>query len=156
MSTLIFSHIVFGSLGIASGLVTVAGMFRRKRMDIWNAVFLSTTAMACATGFVFLRVDGVTSAQLVGFFTTLLLTVAAYSRYVRRLHQSWMQIYAFTAVGALFLNILIAIAKSFLHFRMLTAIAPTQHSPVYIAVKLTLLLVFVVLAIVLARRAGNA
>src|SRR5205823_263890 len=138
MSNLILAHVVTGLAGIASGLIAVTGMFYRKRMACWNAVFLLTTVAACATGFVFLPTDGVTSAQLVAFFLTFLLAVAAYARYVRRLDGSWNQVYAFTAVGALFLNVLITTAQSFLHIRALNALAPTQHSPVYVAVKFTL------------------
>jgi hypothetical protein len=155
MSTLILAHVATGLAGIASGLVVVAGIFYGKRMACWNAVFLSTTAAACATGFVFLPTGGVTSAQLVAFFIAFLLAVAAYARYARRLDGTWNQVYAFTVVGALFLNILITTAQSFLHIGALKALAPTEHSPVYVAVKVVLLLLFIVVALVTARRAGH-
>src|SRR4051794_12810920 len=113
MSALVFAHILLGSLGIASGLVAVLGVFYRRRLAFWNAAFLATSAAACATGFVFLPVMGVTSAQLVSFFLTFLLAIAAYARYVRRLQGNWIQVYALAAVGALFLDTLIAIAQSF-------------------------------------------
>jgi uncharacterized membrane protein YhhN len=125
-------------------------------MAWWNAVFLLTTAAACATGFVFLPTDGVTSAQLVAFFVTSLLATAAYARYVRRLDEGWNQVYAFTVVGALFLNVLITTAQSFLHIPALKALAPTQDSPVYVAVKVVLLLVFIVVALFAAKRAGRS
>jgi uncharacterized membrane protein len=156
MSTLVLAHVVTGLAGIASGLVVIIGIFYRKRMVCWNAIFLWTTAFACASGFVFLPAGGVTSAQLVGFFLAFLLAVAAYARYVRQLERSWNQVYAFTVVGALFLNILITTAQSFLHVRVLKALAPTQHSPVYVAVKLALLLLFIVVALVTAKRAGHS
>ena len=156
MSTLIHAHVATGLVGIASGLIAVAGMFYRKRMAFWNAVFLSTTAAACATGFVFLPSGGVTSAQLVAFFLSFLLGVAAYARYVQRLDGSWNQIYAFSAVGALFLNVLITTAQSFLHIRALKALAPAQQSPLFVAVKVTLLLLFIVLALITAKRAGHS
>lgn len=156
MSTLILTHILTGLAGIASGLICIAGIFYRKPMAFWNAVFLMATAAACATGFVFLPSGGVTSAQLVAFFLTFLLAVAAYARYVRRLDGSWNQVYAFTAVGALFLNVLITTAQSFLHIRALKELAPTQNSPVYVAVKVSLLLLFIVIALVAAKRAGRS
>ena len=155
MSPLILAHVLTGLLGIAAGLIVVAGIYRGKRFACWNAVFLSMTAAACATGFVFLPTAGVTSAQLVAFFTAFLLATAAYARYIRRLHRSWNQVYALATVGALFLNILITTAQSFLHVPALRALAPTEHSPVYVAVKLALLLVFSVVALVTARRAGH-
>ncbi len=154
MSTLILAHVVTGLAGIASGLVVVGGVFCRKRVAWWNGVFLSMTAAACATGFVFLPTDGVTSAQLVSFFVTFLLAVEAYARYVRRLEGSWNQVYALTAVGALFLNVLITTTQSFLHVPALNALAPTEDSPVYVAVKVGLLLLFIVLALATARRSS--
>jgi hypothetical protein len=156
MSTLVLAHVVTGLVGIASGTIAVAGMFYRKRMVWWNAVFLLTTAAACATGFVFLPTDGVTSAQLVAFLLTFLLVLAAYARYGRRLEGSWNQVYAFTAVGALFLNVLITVAQSFVHIPVLKALAPTQNSPVFVGVKVTLLVLFVVMVIVSAKRAGRS
>ena len=155
MSTLILAHVVTGLLGIASGAIAVVGIFCRKRMDWWNAAFLLTTAGACVTGFVFLPTGGVTSAQLVAFFMTFLLAVAAYARYFQRLEGSWNQVYAFMAVGTLFLNTLITTAQSFLHLQALKALAPTQQSPLYVGVKLALLLLFIVLALVTAKRAGR-
>jgi hypothetical protein len=156
MSNLIFVHILTGLAGIAAGLASVAGMFYRKRLAACNAVFLLMTAIACATGLVFLPTVGLTSAQLVAIFVSFLLLIAMYARYARRLAGSWNQVYAFTAVGALFLNILITTAQSFLHIRALKAIAPTQTSPVFVAVKVSLLLVFIVVAMVTARRAGRS
>jgi drug/metabolite transporter (DMT)-like permease len=155
MSILILTHVVTGLGGIASGLIVLVGTFLRKRMPGWNALFLLTTAAACATGLVFLPIDGVTSAQVVDFFSVFLLVVATYARYVRRLHGGWNQVYAVTAIAAVFLNVLIATAQSFLHFRLLKAVAPSQRSPVFVAVKVTLLSLCLAIAFVLAKRAGR-
>ena len=157
MSNLILAHIVSGLAGIASGLIIVAGITVGRRVTTWlNAIFIVTTFGACGTGFVFLPTDGVTSAQLVSFFITFLLLIGAYAFYVGRLVGSWNPIYALTVVGALFLNTLITTTQSFLHVSALRAIAPTEQSPIYVAVKITLLCVFVVVAIVAARIAGRS
>jgi hypothetical protein len=156
MSNLILAHVVTGLAGVASGLIVVAGITTGRRMGWVNAVFILTTFAACATGFVFLPTDGVTSAQLVSFFITFLLSVAAYALYVGRLEGSWNQVYALTAVGALFSNVLITTTQTFLHVPALRAIAPTEESPLYVAVKVSLLCVFVVLAVVAAKLAGRS
>ena len=156
MSNLILVHVVTGLAGIASGLIVVARITLGRRVTWLNAVFILTTFASCATGFVFLPTDGVTSAQLVAFFITFLLSIAAYALYVGRLEGSWNQIYALTAVGVSFLNTLITTTQTFLHVSALNAIAPTEQSPLYVAVKLTLLCVFLVVAIVAARRAGRS
>jgi hypothetical protein len=155
VSILIIAHVLTGLAGIALGVISITGIFYRKSMDRSNAAFLLATAAACLTGFVFLPTAGVTSAQLVAFFLTFLLAVAAYARYVRHLEGSWNPIYALTAVGAVYLNVLITTAQSFLHIRLLKELAPTQHSPIYVAVKIGLLLVFIVIALVAAKRAGR-
>lgn len=156
MFTLVLAHVVTGLAGIVAGLVVVAGIIRRKPTSRWDALFLVMTAISCATGFVFLPEVGLTSAQLVAFFVSLLLAVAAYARYARRLDGAWNQIYAFATVGALFSGILITTAQSFLHVPALRAIAPSQHSPAYVAIKVALLLLFIAVALVTAKRAGRS
>lgn len=156
MSNLIFAHVVTGLAGIGTGLIVVGGIMLGRRVRWMGAVFMLTTLAACGTGFVFLPTDGMTSAQVVSIFITILLLVAAYAHYVRRLEGSWIQVYALTAVGALFLNVLITLTQTFLHVPSLNAIAPTEHSPLYVAVKLTTLCVFIVVAIVAARMAGRS
>lgn len=155
MSILIVAHVLTGLAGIAAGLVIVASIILQRRVKALNAVFIVTTFASCGTGFVFLPTQGVTSAQLVAFFIVFLLAIAAYAFYVGRLAESWNPIYALTVVGVLFLNILITTTQSFLHLPALNAIAPTEQSPVYVVVKITLLCVFLVVAIVAARRAGQ-
>jgi magnesium-transporting ATPase (P-type) len=157
MSNLILAHVVTGLAGIAAGLVIVGRIMTRRRVKRLNglfAVFIVTTLAACGTGFVFLPTQGVTSAQLVGFFITFLVSIAAYAFYVGRLEDGWNPIYALTVVGVLFLNTLITTTQTFLHLPALNAIAPTEQSPVYVVVKITLLCVFLVVAVVAARRAS--
>lgn len=156
MSILIFAHVLTGLAGIALGLISIAGIFYKRSLNRCNAAFLLATALACATGFVFLPTVGVTSAQLVAFFLAFLLALAAYARYVRRLEGSWHPVYALTSVGAVYLNVLITTAQSFLHVRVLKELAPTQDRPVYVAVKISLLILFIVIALMAARRAGRS
>jgi hypothetical protein len=156
MSNLILAHVVTGLAGVASGVIVLAGITTGRRVAGWNAVFILTTFASCGTGFVFLPTDGVTSAQLVSFFITFLLSIAAYALYVGRLEGAWNQVYALTVVGVLFLNLLITTTQTFLHVAALKALAPTEQSPLYVAVKLSLLCAFLVLAIVAARLAGRA
>lgn len=156
MSYLILAHVVTGLVGIASGFVVVAGLMLGRRVGWMGGVFVLTTLGACGTGFVFLPTDGITSAQAVSVFITVLLLIAAYAHYVRRLEGRWVQVYALAVVGALFLNVLITVTQTFLHVPWLNAVAPTEQSPVYVAVKLATLCVFVVIAIVAARVVGRS
>ncbi len=155
-TAVIYVHVVTGLLGILSGLVVLGGTFFRKPWPRRNAFFLATTAAAIATGFIFLPTVGFTSAQLVGVVSAILLIVAAYARYGRKLAGKWHPIYVLAAVESVFLNVLIATTQSFLHFRFLKNLAPTEYSPVFIAVKLAALLSLISIGFVLAKRvAGN-
>ena len=156
MSILTLIHVASGLLGIVCGSIAVAGVLRRRRLPVWNAIFLFSTAISCATALVFLPSWGLTSAQLVNFFMIFLLAVASYARYVRRLEGNWPEVYALVAVGALFSNVLITIAQSFQHVPALNALAPTQDRPVYIAIKVVLILTFTALALLAARRARQS
>ena len=155
MSNLILAHVVTGLAGVAFGLAVLAGIIAGRRWVWVDAAFILSTLAACGTGFVFLPKEGVTSAQLVAFFITFLLAIAIYARFIRRLHGSWNQIYALTAVGSLFLNILITTTQSFVHLTALKTLAPTEQSPIYVAVKITLLCVSIIIAIFAAQRAGR-
>ena len=155
MSTLVLIHIVTGLVGIAAGGVALAGMFFGHPMPRWNGLFLSTTFASCATGFAFLPIDGVTSAQLVSFYTVALLAVAAHARYGRGLRGRWTQVYAVAALYTVFLDTLIATTQSFQHVGFLRSLAPSQQSPVFVGVKVTLLLLTLAIALILARRVGR-
>jgi hypothetical protein len=153
MKLLVGFHMLSGLTGIIAGLIVVVGIFVGKRMSKCVAVFMLATIAACISGFYFLPVDGFTSAQVVGVFCSALLGFAGYAFYIQHLAGSWNQIYTVAAVEALYLNVLIAIAQSFQHLKFLQDLAPTQSSPIYVAVKLSALLLFVAIAYLAARRA---
>ena len=157
MSNLILIHVVTGLAGIAAGVFAVGGIFYGRRMAYWNAVFLSATAIACATGLIFLPTVGV-QPVLAGC------VLPRHSCWSSR-HSldtpsdwigSWNQVYAFTAVGALFLNVLITTTQLFRHIAVLKEVAPISMAQVHVTVKDTLVVVFIVVAILGAKRAGRA
>ena len=53
LSTFTLLHVVISLVGIASGLIVVYGFIAGKRLDIWTALFLLTTVLTSATGFLF-------------------------------------------------------------------------------------------------------
>ena len=46
-------HVVLSLIGIAAGLVVMAGMWAGKRLGGWTALFLATTVATSVTGFLF-------------------------------------------------------------------------------------------------------
>jgi hypothetical protein len=92
VNTLILIHVISGLAGILSGLVFVAGMLRQKQIRRLDAFFLAATFGAGFTGFCFLPIDGFSSAQLVGVFSTVLLGLAVHARYLRHSAGTWKRV----------------------------------------------------------------
>ena len=84
MEIFILFHVALSLAGILSGFV-VLRLFSDRRFDRWTAVFLSTTLATSLTGFCFFPFDGFTPAQVFGILSTVLLALALYGCYVRRL-----------------------------------------------------------------------
>lgn len=144
-------HVVISLIGIATGLLVVAGMLNSSRLGRWTAVFLATTVLTSATGFLF-PTSSFTPAQGVGYLSLVILAVALAARYVFHLVGTWRRIYVATAVTALYLNCFVLVVQMFQKFPALHALAPNQSEPPFQIAQGLLLLAFIVLGILAARR----
>jgi uncharacterized membrane protein len=151
MPTYTLIHVVISLAGIASGLVVLAGMLAGKRLDGWTAVFLTTTVLTSATGFGF-PFTHLLPSHIVGLISLVLLFVAIVARYVRRLRGAWRVIYVVTAVAALYFNVFVLVVQLFRRVPALTRLAPTQSEPPFAVAQLALLVVFLTLGVLAARR----
>ncbi len=152
MELFILFHVVLSLLGLFSGFVVLAGLLSNKRLDGWTAFFLGTTAATSITGFCFLPFDGFTRAQVFGILSVLLLALAAYGRYARRLAGGWNKTYVIGAVAAQYLNFFVLIVQSFRKVPVLEMAAPTQSEPPFAIAQGAALVVFIVLGIFAAKR----
>ncbi len=146
MDTLTVIHVVISLIGILSGLVVMLGMLTRQRFDRWTIVFLATTAATSATGF-FFPFHGFTPAIGVGILSLVVLAIAGVARYVRHLAGAWRWIYVLTATVALYFNCFVSVVQLFQKVPALKALAPTQSEPPFAVAQLTVLVIFLVLAI---------
>ena len=149
MNTFTIVHVVISLIGIGSGLVVLAGLLAAKRLDGWTALFLVSTVATSVTGF-FFPFHGFTPAIAVGIISLLVLAVASFARYGRRLAGAWRWVYVITAMVALYLNVFVLIVQLFQKVPALKALAPTQSEPPFLLTQLVVLALFVVLAIVAA------
>lgn len=140
-------HVIISLVGIFTGLVVLLGMLGGKRLDGWTKWFLITTVATSVTGF-FFPFHGFTPAYAVGVISLILLAIAIFSRYSRHLAGAWRWIYVVTASIALYLNVFVGVVQSFLKIPALHALAPTQTEPAFKHTQLTILALFVLLAIV--------
>ena len=143
-------HVIISLIGIASGLVALAAMLGGRAPAGWNALFLATTVLTSATGFLFPS-TGFTPAQGVGILSLVLLAIALFAFYAGHLAGAWRWIYVVTAVPALYFNCFVAVVQSFQKIPALQALAPTQSELPFKVAQLVVLAFFVVATIVAIR-----
>lgn len=144
-------HVIISLVAIVSGVIALIAMLNGRAPAGWTALFLATTVLTSATGFLFPS-SGVTPGQAVGALSLILLAVALFAFYGQRLSGSWRWIYVVTAVAALYFNCFVAVVQSFEKLPFLHALAPTQAEPPFQAAQLVVLAIFVVAAIFALRR----
>ena len=103
LSTFTLVHVVISLVGIATGLIVVYGLITGKRFDAWTAIFLLFTVLTSLTGFLF-PFTHLLPSHVVGILSLLVLAVAIFARYPRRLEGAWRRIYVICAMVALYLN----------------------------------------------------
>jgi hypothetical protein len=144
LATYTLLHIVISLVGIGSGLVVVFGMIAGKRLDGWTAVFLTTTVATSVTGFGF-PFDHLLPSHIVGCLSLVVLALAIFARYGRRLAGAWRTTFAISAVVALYFNVFVLIVQSFLKVPALHALAPTGSEPPFAITQGLVLLLFIAL-----------
>lgn len=130
MSLAVFTtvHVIISLVAIAGGIVVVIGMLGSHRMPLWTALFLLMTILTSVTGY-FFPIHGFTPAQAVGAISLVLLAIAIFALYGRRLSGNWRWIYVVTAAAALWFNIFVLIVQSFQKVMFLNPLAPQVGPP---------------------------
>jgi len=146
-----FIHLLISLAGIASGLVVVGRWLAGKSYAGWTVFFLVTTVATSATGF-FFPYRGFTPALAVGILSLILLAVAIYALYLRKLEGAWHRTYLVTALTALYLKFFVLVAQLFQKTPALKELAPTQSEPPFGIAQGLVLAVFVLLGIGTLRR----
>ena len=150
-TTYTFLHVLISLIGIGSGLVLMFGFIIGKRLDNLTAVFLTTTVLTSVTGFGF-PFDHLLPSHILGIISLVVLAIAIPARYVFNLADSLRWIYVVGASMALYLNVFVLIAQLFMKVPALKALAPTQSEPPFLVAQLLVLLIFVGLTILAAKR----
>ncbi len=143
-------HVILSLIGIGAGIVILFGMLGGKRLPGWTALFLVTTVLTSATGFLF-PFQQLLPSHIVGIISLVALAIALFALYVRRLAGSWRWIYVVTAVFSLYLNCFVGVVQAFLKQPFLKPLAPTQSEPPFVIAQAIVLLIFVVLGFLAVR-----
>jgi hypothetical protein len=144
-------HVAISLVAILAGFIVLYGMFTKKMLNYWTALFLGTTLLTSVTGF-FFPFGELLPSHMVGIVSLLLLSVAILALYGFNLVSSWRWIYIASAVAALYFNVFVLVAQSFQKIPLLNPLAPTQTEPPFIAAQGLLLVIFIGLGIVAARK----
>ena len=144
-------HVAISLLAIVSGLIVLSGMLGARRLPGWTALFLFTTVLTSVTGFMF-PINGLTPGIVIGLISIVILAMALFALYVQHLGGAWRWIYVTTALVALYLNVFVLIVKSFQKVPALQKLAPTQSEPPFSVTQGVVLLAFLVLGTLAARR----
>ena len=144
-------HVVISLIGIVAGAVVVFGMFGSQRMPGWTALFLVTTILTSATGFLF-PFTKLLPSHIVGIISLVLLAVAVLALYVFGAAGPWRWIYVATAVFAFYLNAFVAVAQSFLKISPLKQLAPTGTELPFVIAQGLVLVIFIALFVGAVRR----
>jgi hypothetical protein len=151
MDTFTLVHVVLSLIGILSGLVVLYGLLTANRMNGWTMLFLVTTVATSVTGFGF-PFHGVTPAIIVGILSLIFLLAAIMARYVFHLGGSWRWIYVVNSVVALYFNVFVLVAQSFMKIPALHALAPTGSEPPFAIAQGIVLLLFIVAGTLAVKR----
>jgi hypothetical protein len=144
-------HVILSLVGIVSGLVVLYRMLQRDDSSGLTALFLATTILTSVTGFP-LRPYGFDPPRAVGVLSLILLLGAVVAYYALRLAGIWRLIYVGCAVAALYLNVFVLVAQGFLKVPSLHELAPTGSEPPFVVSQGIVLLIFIVLGVLAARR----
>jgi hypothetical protein len=144
MSTAAFTtlHVVISLIGIFSGLVIALGMCRGARLPGWTALFLVTTILTSATGFLF-HSASFGPPHVIGVISLVILAVALVALYGKHLAGRARWIYIAAAIFALYLNVFVGVIQAFQKIPFLHALAPTQQAAPFVVAQLLVLAFFV-------------
>jgi hypothetical protein len=156
LSTFVTVHVVISLIGIAAGIVVMFGMLGSKRNASLTAIFLLFTILTSATGFVIppLLTEKFLPSHLFGIVSLVLLAVACFALYGKRLSGAWRWIYVLTALIPLYLNVFVLVIQSFLKIPVLHALAPSvpPAEPPFAIVQGLVLVFFAIVIIGALRR----
>jgi hypothetical protein len=155
LETFTLVHVVISLVGILAGLIVLFGLVTGRRLDGWTALFLATTALTSLTGFGF-PFDHLLPSHVVGIISLVVLALAILGRYAFHLEGAWRRIYVVGAVMALYLNVFVLVAQSFMKVPALKELAPTQSEPPFAIAQLVVMAILIWMGILAWRRFTSA
>lgn len=144
-------HVIITVVAAMSGTVVVRDMLVSRVDRTWTALFLALTVLTSATGFLF-PATKILPAHVVGVISLVVLAIAIFAFYVRKLAGHWRWVYVSTAVLAFYLNVFVGVVQAFQKIPVLQQSSPTQTELPFAATQLVILLAAIALGIAAAKK----
>jgi hypothetical protein len=153
LSTLTLVHVMISLIAIASGIAVMFGLLGSNRMPGMTALFLLTTILTNATGFLF-PFTVLLPSHMIAILSLVLLAIACFALYGMRLSGAWRWVYVVTAMVSLYLNVFVLVIQGFLKVPALHALAPSvpPSEPPFAVVQGLVLVFFIVVMVAGMRR----
>jgi hypothetical protein len=155
LETFTVIHVLISLAGIASGLVVLHGMLKGEPRGQWTMLFLTTTILTSVSGFGF-PFATLLPSHVTGIISLIVLAIALFALYAFRLEGPWRWVYVVASMTALYLNVFVLIVQAFQKIPALNAMAPNGSEPPFVMAQAIVLLIFVALTILAARRFRTA
>jgi len=150
---LLYPHVALSLVGIISGFVVMRDFLqaRFRSGPVW--VFLATTALTSATGYLFQR-DHVLPSHIVGAIALLVMVPTWLAWQPYRLAGGWRRTFVVGATVSQWFNVFVLVAQSFLKVPALHELAPKGSEPPFAIAQGVVLLLFIAVAVIAWRRNG--
>src|SRR6201999_3464062 len=103
-------HVVISLIAIVAGLIVLSGLFKSQSMPGMTAIFLITTILTNATGFMF-PFEKLLPSHIIAILSLVLLAIACFALYSMKLSGAWRVIYLITAITSLYLNVFVLVIQ---------------------------------------------
>lgn len=148
---LVAIHTLISLIGIVLGFVVLKGLLANDRMDRVTGWFLAFTILTSATGFI-LPATKILPSHIVGVISLILLAIACYARYSKRMSGKWRATYVTTAIMAQWFNCFVLVAQLFLKVPALHELAPEGKEPPFAIAQGVVLLAFIAAGLLSLKR----
>jgi len=143
VATFTLVHVIISLIGIAAGLIVLYAMLA-NRTSALTSIFLITTVLTSATGFLF-HSKAIGPPHIVGALSLLILAFALLAYYSFRLAGRWRAVYVVTAILALYLNAFVGVVQAFQKIPALNQLAPNGNEPPFAIAQALVLVLFIAL-----------
>lgn len=151
MNTFTIVHVLISLTGILTGIVVLLGLLDNRRLDGWTAIFLLTTLATSVTGF-FFPFHRLLPSHILGILSLITLAFAIMARYGFHLAGAWRKTYVISAMLSFYFNVFVLVVQLYRKVPALNALAPTQTELPFKLTQLAVLVAFVILTILAAKR----